>query len=901
MKIKNIRTIWGPNVYHRKPVLIMSLDLESLTDISSVEIGGFISRLLKTLPGLETHRCSPGYVGGFVERLERGTYFAHIVEHITLELSTIVGIDVGYGKSIYGGHRGLYNVVVRFKSENGMKALLNIAVELAESLVQNKEFALKMRLEEVKDLIASEALGPSTQALVDAAHRRNIPWRRLNEQNLIQFGYGKHCKFVQATTTSSTNFIAVDIVQDKFLTKTLLQRAGIPVPAGKVVKSAAEALEILNETKGPFAVKPLDAQQGKGITLGVNTSEEMVKAFERAREIKPEVLIEKFIDGKDFRVLVVNNKVVAAAQRVAAHIIGDGRSTIQELIDRENENPLRGLGHEKPMTKIKIDEILLSFLARTGLNLNSIPFSREEIYLRDTANLSTGGSAIDVTDKIHQDIRFLCERAARIVGLDVCGVDLIAEDISKPIEQDLGVVELNASPGLRMHAFPSQGKERDVGAQIIEHLYPMNSNGRIPIIAISGTNGKTTVARLTSFILSQVGEVGMTSSDGICISGRKIVSGDTSGPISAQVVLNDPSVEFAVLETARGGIVRRGLGFDQCDTALLTNISEDHLGQDGIESIEDILRIKSLIVDCVSDTGKVILNADDPLLAEMAKGQIEKRGRESIFLFSTNRNNILVREHVENGGPALFLDSGWIHYAENGVERRVFLVSEIPLTFQGTAVFQIANVMAAAAICISHNVDLKTILEGLLNFKTTEHNHGRLNLFRLPKGHLIVDYGHNPAAIEAMATLAHNWNSQVTAIVGIPGDRSDELIKKSLTTVALKFDKIIARDDTNLRGRKTAEIPTMLKEIVSEVAPWKKFAIILDEATAVKSAIESMEENELIIVFYDAKIDIHKIVRDHGGYDTDTLEQHVLESNVNYKFTPFKKAIPEKRSSQWIS
>ncbi|MGE3974829.1 MAG: cyanophycin synthetase [Bdellovibrionales bacterium] len=872
MKIQNIQTIVGPNIYHRKSVMVMTLDLGYYAEISSEKIEGFIPALLEMLPGLHSHRCSPGYEGGFVERLHRGTYFGHIIEHIALELSTLAGIEVGYGKTIYGGREGVYKIIIRYKSEKGMKQLLHIATDIAKALAEHKPFPhFEIEMKKVKEIVAAEAFGPSTQSIIDAAIRRNIPWKRLNDSSLIQLGYGKKRKFIQATTTEQTSYISVELAQDKNLTKQLLENAGIKVPKGFVVRSEQEALQALEDFGGAVAVKPLDAQQGRGITLNVTTPEQIKKAFSFAQKIRSSILVEQYLRGKDYRVLVVNQKVVAASQRLPPTVVGDNQLSIEQLIEKENLNPLRGSGHEMPMTMIKIDEALRNFLNRKGLTLEDIPAKGESIVLRETANLSTGGYAIDVTDEIHPDIRLLCERAAAAIALDVCGVDLIAEDISKSLDQELGIIELNASPGLRMHIFPSMGKPRDVGSAILATVFPEEEPVRIPVIAITGTNGKTTVSRLTSFILSKLGTVGFTSSDGIYIGSQKVMSGDTSGPTSAQVVLNDPAVDIAVLETARGGIVRRGLGFDQCDVAVITNIAEDHIGQDGIETLEDILRIKSLIVDCLSPQGILILNAEDALLADMARAQIEKRGREAVILFSTDKNNPLIKEHQRAGGIALFTDGLWIYYSRDGIAKSFAKVADIPLTLGGLAKFQVENVMASVATALAQNMNVYAIKQALFEFHAIHHNNGRVNLFKLPKGYLIIDYGHNPAAFTAISGMAQHWPRRVTGVVGVPGDRNDELIRKSLEIAAQNFDKIVARDDHDLRGRKPSEIPLLLKSIVNKVDPKKPFKIVLDEEKAVETAIQEMQDDELIIVFFDEKEKMQKILKKYQAVATESF------------------------------
>jgi len=873
MLIERIKTVHGPNIYHRKPVLILRLDLENLAEVSSLDVPHLIDNLLMLLPGLATHRCSPGYPGGFVERLRRGTYFAHIVEHIALELSTLAGIEVGYGKSVYAGSTGLYDVVVRFKSEEGMKYLLETAVEIAENFVAQKtDFPLADRIAEARRLVAESALGPSTQSIVDAAEKRGIPWRRLNDASFIQFGYGKNRKFIQATTTESTGFIAVEVAQDKNLTKSLLDRAGIRVPAGRVVRTEDEAVRAFYSLGAPVVVKPLDAQKGRGISMNLKTVDDVKTAFAIAKKVRPRVIVEDYLQGQDYRVLVVAGKLVAAAMRVPAHIVGDGVRSIAELVGEENQNPLRGEGHEKPMTQIHIDEVTTNYLSRQGIAPESIPPRGQVVFLKEMANLSTGGSAIDVTDSVHPDVRFLCERAARVCGLDVCGVDLIAEDISRGLEQRLGIVEINASPGIRMHAFPSEGKSRDVGGAIIDHLYPPGTSARIPIVAVTGTNGKTTVARLTAFAFEQSGKcTGLTSSDGVYIGGRQILSGDTSGPASAQAVLNDPLVEMAVLETARGGIVRRGLGFDLCDAAVLTNVTADHIGQDGIENVDDILRIKSVVAEAVRPGGTLVLNADDERLVKLATEHLKKRKPREITLFSMQRRNRFLRDHVANGGRGYFYDEGCIYKLSGREETRLIRAADVPLTLDGTAQFQITNLMAAFALCASQGVDEMAAARAFMRFRGGDHNKGRMNLFRRNNGYVVVDYGHNPAAFVAIGQMARRWPGKVTAIVGSPGDRKDEILRMSARVVAEEFDKIILRDDINRRGRAPGETPNLFASVIREFAPDKECTIVLDEIEAMKTALSAMEDDEMIFAFYDEREPVIEMLLANGAVSVESI------------------------------
>jgi cyanophycin synthetase len=610
MQIVKIRTVNGPNIFHSCPVIVMQLNLESYTEISSADLPNFKERLLQFLPGLQEHHCSPGRPGGFLERLDRGTYFAHIVEHVALEMSELAGIPVFYGKSVYAGKEGHYNVVVRFKNEDGMKILLQEAVSLVTALYEGQnKFDLQYGIERAKRAASRSALGPSTKAIVDAAKARGIPWRRIGKESLIQFGYGKNIRRIQAGVTDKTPLIAADMVQDKDFTKTILEEANVPYPESRVVRDIQELEDALQEIDGPWALKPLDGNHGNGVVLNLTNLEEAIKAYEIAKEFCDYILVERMCTGRDYRILVIGGRLVAAAERKPAHVVGDGVLSVAALIDKTNLDPRRGEGHAAVLTKIEIDELLIECLRKNHFTLESIPQAGETVWLRETANLSTGGTAADVTDIVHPQIRALCERIARFTGLDICGIDFIHSDISKPLERGSGVIEVNAGPGLRMHIAPTEGKGRDVGGEIIDMLYPPGTNSRIPIVAITGTNGKTTTTRLTGHLFaSQTRKVvGMTTSDGVSIGKECVSQGDTTGPVSAQLVLSDPSVEIAVLETARGGLMRGGLAYDWSDVGIITNLKPDHIGQDGIEDIEDIIRVKSLVAERVREGGTLVL------------------------------------------------------------------------------------------------------------------------------------------------------------------------------------------------------------------------------------------------------------------------------------------------------
>jgi cyanophycin synthetase len=730
-----------------------------------------------------------------------------------------------------------------------MKCLLEIAVDLVQALVDDRPFALQDRLEATRRAISNAELGPSSKAILNAAAARNIPSIRLNDQSLVQLGYGKQRRFIETALTSKTSAVGVDIASDKDLTKALLARAEIPTPRGRVVVSEDEAVRAVAGLGSPVVVKPLDANQGKGVTLNVIRPEDVAQAFRNATRYSRHVIVEEFFTGCDYRILVVGGKMVAASRREPARLTADGKSTIRELIDELNRDPMRSTGHGSALSHVEIDDVVHHTLRKQGFTLDSVVTSGIRISLRENANLSTGGNAVDVTDEVHPDFRRMCERAARTVELDICGVDLVVPDISTPFESG-GIVEVNAAPGLRMHVHPSEGKPRDVGAAIIEMMYPNGADGRIPIIAITGTNGKTTTARLTAHILGEGGAtVGLTTTDGICIGGEQIVSGDTTGPRSARVVLSDPSVEYAVLETARGGIVRTGLGYDWSDVAVITNISPDHIGQDGIRSIDDLIRIKALIAERVKPGGVLVLNADDPSASEVLKRPKLDRASKRIVWFSMESSTPLLNDHRTMGGTAYFPRDGWLIEAEGIVERRIVELASVPLTFGGTAAFQIANVLAAVAAARAVECEIEQVRCGVQTFGAAK-NPGRANLYQAPNGYVLFDYGHNTAALAATAAMVNDWGAaRLTAILSIPGDRATALIEDAARVAARGFDRVVLREEKDLRGRNSGEVSGILFDAIMQEDPECEVSFVADEGTAVLKVIETMSPGEVAVVF----------------------------------------------------
>jgi cyanophycin synthetase len=829
-------------------------------------VAGFTDRLLALLPGLSEHHCGLGYPGGFVERLHGGTYFGHIVEHVAIELQNVVGVEVHYGKTRIVAPPGLYDMIIEYRNEPVARFLLDEARNLVDLIAHGRPYSrenLEASLAEAQRLLADTELGPSTRAIVEAAEKRGIPWWRLDDCSLVQLGQGCRRRLIRTAMGDRTSALAVELASDKDLTKRLLEAAAVPIPKGIVARSEQEALAAFDALQPPLVVKPLDGNQGRGVALNLSDMDQLLTAWRAAAAISPLVVIEEFFAGRDYRVLVVDGKVVAAAEREPACVIGDGQRSIEELVELENRNPLRGECHEKPLTRIKLTSEALRLLARDGRTQEYVPSFGEKVYLRQTANLSTGGTAVDVTDEIHPEIARLCERASRIVGLDICGIDLVHHDISEPMpESGAGIVEVNASPGLRMHLRPTVGRSRDVGGAIVDLLFPKGTSARIPVVAVTGTNGKTTVTRMIGDTLGRRHVVGVTTTDGIWIGGDCIARGDLTGFHSARTVLGDPAVEVAVLETARGGIIRRSLGYDWSDVGVITNIDVDHLGQDGVETIDDLLHAKSLVAERVREGGTIVLNADDHRLALLPHHPRIANVDRRLVYFSLDPENETVLSHLRSNGTAfLFLD-GWVVEACGRTKYRLIEAAAIPATFGGTAKFQIANALAAAAACRALGTPRHEIAETLASFRNETNNQGRLNLFRVGRGFLLVDYGHNPAAFASMRELALEWTDRrVSAVVGVPGDRNNETIEEAALKLVDVYDRIVIREDHDRRGRRDGEVAELLCRAINAIDPHQACRIVLDERTAVEETIADMEDGEIVVWFYEKIDKVHEILR----------------------------------------
>ncbi|MHB9145245.1 MAG: cyanophycin synthetase [Symbiobacteriia bacterium] len=850
MKILRQAVYEGPNVHSHYPVVETLVDLEELDGITTQDVSGFTERLLAAVPSLREHYCGLGYPGGFVERLLEGTYFGHVLEHLTLEMQALAGMPVIYGKTRFTGSPRVYRIVYEYTTRQAGVEGARLALSVLEQLLAGRAPAVAEAVQNLRDLAARSEPGPSTAALIAAAKARGIPVLRLDNDSLVQLGYGKNARRVCATLTSSTSCIAADIASDKHLTKSLLEQAGLPVPEGLTCASADEAWSAAQDIGLPVVVKPLDGNQGKGVFVNLGQEAAIRRAFEFAQEHSRRVVVERYVTGRQFRVLVVGDRVVAVAERIPAHVKGDGERTIRELVSLANQDPQRGVDHEKPLTRLRLDEVSLSYLARQGLTPDSVPAFGTAVYLRDSANLSTGGTAVDATDEIHPATAMAAIRAAKTVGLDVAGIDLVTPDVSQPLEEVGGVIiEVTGAPGIRMHHFPSHGRPRDAAGAIINWLFPSAAASRVPIVAITGTNGKTTVTRLVSHLLSGTGlTVGTAATDGIYIGDRCLRRGDTTGPRSARTVLQDGMVEAAVLETARGGIIRGGLGFDQCDVGVVTNLSEDHLGQDGVETLADLAHVKSLVVETVRPGGTAVLNADDPLVATMA----ELSGGGVVF-FSCSGENLVVRRHTATGGRAVVVRRGALHVLEGDRSQRLLPVANIPITLNGLAEHNVANAAAAAATAVAMGLPLEAIRLGLKTFAATaKQNPGRLNIVEAGDFRVVIDYGHNAAGYEAtLRTLRALQPSRLTGVIGMPGDRRDEDALHLGRIAARYLDYCIIKEDVDLRGRRSGDTAGLMLQGVRLGGGATRSEIVLDESLAVRGAMERAQPGEIVVVFYE--------------------------------------------------
>jgi cyanophycin synthetase len=852
MKVLNVRTTDGPNYWsvHRHQLVVMTLDLEEMEECPTHKIPGFYERISALLPSLYRHRCSEGVEGGFFHRVQTGTWMGHVIEHIALEIQTLAGMDTGFGRTRDAGRKGLYHVVFSFVDAEAGKYAGSAAVRIAGALIRGDAYDLRADIAALNAIRSRNLPGPSTAAILEEARKRDIPVLRLNNSALFQLGYGAGQRRIEAAVTSATSHIAVEIAADKAATKQLLANAAVPVPEGATACSEEELVEIAERLGYPVAVKPLDGNHGKGATLDIRDAEMVRKAFHTAQAFSPEVVCERFITGHDFRALVVNYKFIAAAWREPAAVTGDGVHTVEELVAMVNLDPMRGACHENLLTRISIDESTSAILQRQGYTLQDVVPERVEVRLKDTANLSTGGTATDVTDSVHPDNRVMFERIARVIGLDICGIDIIASGLSKPLTANGGaVIEVNAGPGLRMHLQPSHGKARNVAAPIVDMLFPHGADGRIPIIGITGTNGKTTTTRLIAQIGRKAGyNVGYTTTDGVYIDQQRVQNGDCTGPHSARMVLRDPSVNLAVLECARGGLLREGLGFDKCDVAVITNIAEDHLGISGINTLEKLARLKGVLAESVGPEGYAVLNADDDHVYAL-KEQLHCH----VALFSMNADSWRIREHVRAGGMAAMYENGYLSLIQGGMMTRIGLAKDLPITFGGAASFNIANALAAALAACVQGIDAADIYHALRSFlPSPETLPGRMNVYDFGHFKVIVDYGHNAHGLRSVGAFLRSMQATVKigVIAGV-GDRRDEDIVAIGAEAARIFDEIIVRQDDDLRGRTADELIRLVCKGVLGVAPFKKITVIPNELASVEAVLQQARNGMIATIFAD--------------------------------------------------
>ena len=868
MKILDTSVYYGPNLYALFRVIRMTVDLGPLEAWPTQKLGpAFVGSLLRALPKLTEHGCSYGEPGGFVRRLheDEGTWLGHVFEHVAIELQNVAGANVTFGKTrSTDDGEGIYTVVYEYEQEDVGLAAGTLALQLIHSLLPEElrpkdsipdDFDFEEELAGFIRYAQRRALGPSTASLVKAAEDRNIPWLRLNKYSLVQFGHGTYQRRIQATVTSETRHIAVEIASDKEETNQILGDLGLPVARQRLVYSEREAVRSAERIGFPVVVKPLDANHGRGVSTNLTTKEQVRVAYEAARKHARSVLVESFIQGFDHRMLVVDGQLVAVAQRMPGHVVGDGEHTIEQLVDITNEDPRRGIGHEKVLTRLEFDDQAMRLMEQAGYQRDSVPPVGERVWLRTTGNLSTGGTATDVTDIVHPDNRAMAIRAAQAIGLDVAGVDFLTTDISKSYTQTGGAIcEVNAAPGFRMHVAPSDGEPRDVAGAVMDMLFPPGSPSQIPIAAVTGTNGKTTTVRMVAHILKMTRHtVGLSTTDGVYIDGHMTVEGDMTGPVAARMILRDPSVDVAVLETARGGLLRRGMGYSHCDVGAVLNVQADHLGLKGVDTLDQLAQVKRIVIETAKNTA--VLNADDPLCLKMAAYS----QAEHLCYVTADSRHPLVREHIKAGGCAVVLEEGIhghrIDVHENKAHMPLVWTNEIPATLDGRAMHNVQNAMFAAAIAYRMGVSLEDVRQGLMTFDTTYFQApGRMNIFDEHPFKVILDYAHNPAAVQAMVDLAGRIDvtGRKTVVLAAPGDRRDEDIHEIGSIAAGHFDHYICRRDDRLRGREPDEVPRLLADaLVKGGVSNDQIRIIPAEEAAVQLALEQAGDGDLLLIFGD--------------------------------------------------
>ena len=852
LRVSRVRALRGPNYWRLAPVIASDVRLGPLDRVLTSGLDGFAERLVAAMPTLHEHPCSRGEPGGFVERLREGTRIPHVLEHVALELQTLAGCDVSFGRVVPSGDEDVWWVIVEYEEEEVGIESMREAGEIVRACIRGEPVDVPAIGADLQRLYESVRLGPSTGAIVEEARRRGIPVRRLNSYSLVQLGLGRNLRRIQATVTDRTSSIAVDIAQNKDETKRVLGNIGLPVPGGDVVRTVEDAVDAAERTGFPVILKPLDASHGRGISSRLDDVESLTQAWEVASRYGRRVVVEQFATGRDHRVLVVNGKVVACAERVPAHVVGDGRSTVRALIEVANRDPRRGVGHAKILTRLPLDEQTESYLATSGRTLDTVPREGEQVFLRQTANLSTGGTSIDRTDEMHPDNVTACEMAAGAVGLDIAGIDVLTEDISVPFRENGAVIiEVNAGPGIRMHTHPTEGKPRPVGAAIVDMLYPPGLEPTIPVIAVTGTNGKTTTTRLIAHLFRNMGRtVGFTTTDGVYLQNRLVMEGDMTGPFSANIILTNPTVDVAVLETARGGILRAGLGFEECDVGVVLNVSADHLGLRGINTVEQLADVKGVIAATVKREGHAVLNADDPLVYEM-----RHRTGGDIVLFSAREygENERVEQHVMRGGIAAVIEQGSFVIRRGRLRIPIAVEHDVPLSIGGAATFQRENVLAAVAAAYVQGMRYDDIRAGLLSFHPSPSTTpGRLNVIRVGSSRVVIDYAHNAAAIKGLVELVFRIPAAKRyCVLTVPGDRRDEDIRDAGRLCA-KFDRVIIKEDVDRRGRVEGEIAALLTEgLVEGGMSRDAIEVKYEENEAINRGLDLLSDDDLLVIHAD--------------------------------------------------
>jgi cyanophycin synthetase len=871
LRVTRVRALRGPNYWRLAPVIASDVRLGTLANVATDAIPHFTERLLAALPTLHDHPCSRGEAGGFVERLFEGTQLPHVLEHVALELQTLAGSDVSFGRVVPSGDEGVWWVIVAYEEEDVGVESVHEAARLVRACIAGDDLSsYEDTVAELQQLYESVRLGPSTGTIVEEARRRGIPVRRLNSRSLVQLGIGRNLRRIQATVTDRTSSIAVDIAQNKDETKRVLNHIGLPVPGGDAVRTIEHAVEVAEHIGYPVILKPLDASHGRGISSRLDDADALRAAWDAARDYSRRVVVEKFATGADHRVLVVNGKVVACAERVPARVIGDGRLTIRELMEEANRDPRRGIGHTKILTRLPLDEQTELHLAAHGRSFDTVPAAGEVVFLRQTANLSTGGTSIDRTDDMHPDNVTACEMAAAAVGLDVAGIDVMTTDISVPFRENGAVIiEVNAGPGIRMHTHPTEGTPRAVGAPVIDMLYPPGCEAEIPVIAVTGTNGKTTTTRLIAHLFRNTGRtVGFTTTDGVYLQNRLVMEGDMTGPFAANIILTNPTVDVAVLETARGGILRAGLGFDECDVGVVLNVTEDHLGLRGIHTIEQLADVKSVIPAVVKREGHAVLNADDPLVYKM-----RERTSGDTVLFSAREfgENELVEDHVARGGIAAVIEQDTFVIRRGRLRIPIAAEHDVPLSLGGAARFQRENVLAAVAAAYVQGMRYDDIRAGLLSFfPSPSTTPGRLNMIRVRGGgRVLVDYAHNAAAIMGLTDFVFRTPAAKRyCVLTVPGDRRDNDIRLAGRLCA-RFDKVIIKEDIDRRGRARGEIAQLLTEgLLSNGMDESRIEVLYQEHEAIKRGLDMLGEEDLLVIHADKVPATLAVVRERAVHGT---------------------------------